>query len=469
MTTRAAVYLRQSLDKQEGIDRQRKRTAQEVKNRGWELVGEYVDNGISASKPRGPGTDWDRMLTDIQAGKIDVVCAVDMDRLVRMIDDLVTIKLSGVTVLTVDGELDLGTADGELRGTLGAAVARFEAKRKSERQLRANEFRRAGGVLFTGGVRLTGYNQDGSINEEEASLVSRIFADFIAGGTLRGIASKLSEEGVTPRRAPSTRTGSKRTGRNEKLPARRFESWPPSSISSILSNPRYAGRASLAGKATGVTGKWTAIIDDATFDMAQGILSDPRRKTNQAGTARKYIGSGLWECYQCHVPVTSTGQRYWCRAGGHVTRSMAQVDAFVLDVVRDKLGRPNFAKAFTPVDDIAVRRLANEASAVRKRLANFDSDYDAGFIDGRRFAESTAKARAELAHINSERARVSDGSATGDLLASADPVEFFDAAGLERQRSIISEMLTVRLHPSPRGSKIFREETVEIIFRMPQD
>ncbi|TFC83323.1 recombinase family protein [Cryobacterium cheniae] len=465
MSLRAAVYLRQSLDVSEGIDRQRERCLALVDSRNWTLVGEYADNDTSASKERGDGTAWARMLGDFRAGKADVVVATDLDRLVRRLEELIPLTAAGAKVLTLDGEIDLTTADGEFRATMLTGIARFEAKRKSERQTRANEYRRAAGKLFKGGVRLTGYTQDGEEHETEAAVVRRIFEEFVAGGTLRGIAARLSEEGVAPRRAPSVRTG--RPRKNNK-PAREFASWPPSSVSSILRNPRYAGRATFEKVATGVTGQWTALVDEATFDLVQIKLADPRRKTNQTGTSRKYLGSGLWECYLCHVPVTTTGERYWCRAGGHVARSMRKVDQYVLAVVCARLASPELARAFTPTDDEGVRRLASEAAALRTRIASTEADYDNGLIDGIRLSTSLAKIRAELLRVERERARVSDGSATSDLLGASDPVAFFKGASIDRQRAIISELLTVRLHKALRGSKIFREESVEILWHQPQ-
>lgn len=50
---KAATYLRQSLKKDEGIERQRDRTRKLIEARGWSFAGEYVDNDTTASKPRG--------------------------------------------------------------------------------------------------------------------------------------------------------------------------------------------------------------------------------------------------------------------------------------------------------------------------------------------------------------------------------------------------------------------------------
>ena len=62
-----------------------------VQARGWVDAGTYVDSDVSASKDRGEGTGWHRLLADARAGKIDAVVAVDLDRLLRSTRDLNTL------------------------------------------------------------------------------------------------------------------------------------------------------------------------------------------------------------------------------------------------------------------------------------------------------------------------------------------------------------------------------------------
>src|SRR5688500_9937702 len=82
--TRAAVYLRQSLDRSgEGaaVDRQRPGCRKLCEQRGWEPV-EYVDNDVSASTGK-VRPAYARMLADVSAGRIGAVVSWDLDRLHR--------------------------------------------------------------------------------------------------------------------------------------------------------------------------------------------------------------------------------------------------------------------------------------------------------------------------------------------------------------------------------------------------
>lgn len=197
--TNAAIYVRQSIDHAEGIERGLERTRKLVASKpGWVLVDEYVDNNVSATKARNSETDWARMLKDIKAGKIDVVVGVDIDRLLRSIADLVTLTELEVKVLTVDGEIDLTTADGEFRATMLAAIARFETRRKEERQRRAGNYRASQGEVFKGGRRAFGWKA-GNVELEptEAEWVRWLHREYLAGKSFNGMSRHLNDAGVS--------------------------------------------------------------------------------------------------------------------------------------------------------------------------------------------------------------------------------------------------------------------------------
>jgi site-specific DNA recombinase len=240
MTNRAAIYLRQSQDrsgKEEGIERQRARCLSLAKLRGWEVVEEYVDNDTSATKRRGPGTAWHKLVGDAEAGRVDIIVAVDQDRLLRGLRDLVTLIDLGLKVVTVDGEIDLASADGEFRATMAAGLARFEGRRKAERMRRANEQRRDKGVPTSGRVPYgykwipsaererrrdpAAYELDG----ERAEVVRDIYKAALGGVPIRSIARDLTLAGhrTLPTRA-----------RPDGVPLR------PSTINRMLLSPYYA-------------------------------------------------------------------------------------------------------------------------------------------------------------------------------------------------------------------------------------
>ena len=62
MSDLAALYVRQSVENAEDVDRQLARTRALAKGRGWTVAEVFEDNGQSAFKNRGASTGWGRML-----------------------------------------------------------------------------------------------------------------------------------------------------------------------------------------------------------------------------------------------------------------------------------------------------------------------------------------------------------------------------------------------------------------------
>ena len=84
---RATLYLRVSTTGQT-VDNQRRELVAAAAHRGWIIVGEYVDAGISGAKGRDKRPGLDAMLKDAVRGKFDVVMAWAVDRMGRSLIDL---------------------------------------------------------------------------------------------------------------------------------------------------------------------------------------------------------------------------------------------------------------------------------------------------------------------------------------------------------------------------------------------
>ena len=87
MDKRAAIYVRVSTDKQT-IENQLRELRQIAERRGWEVVHEYHDAGISGTKGREARPGLDEMLKDAQRRRFDLVMAWAIDRLGRSLIDL---------------------------------------------------------------------------------------------------------------------------------------------------------------------------------------------------------------------------------------------------------------------------------------------------------------------------------------------------------------------------------------------
>lgn len=488
-TTRAALYLRQSMDRDgrsEGIDRQRARCRALVESRGWEIVGEYVDNDVSASKPRGAGTAWHRLIADAKSGSVEVVVAVDQDRILRGIRDLVTLLETGVRLATVDGELDLTTADGEFRATLAAGLARFEVRRKSERQKRANAHRRER-LLPASGRRAFGYTQlragastdwpkrvaaDGSEwpdyghepLEPEATAVRRGYAMLLAGATLRSIARAWNAEGLT------TTVGHP------------FEAY---SVRNVLANPRNAALVAppreAASKSTDANlrladlpvGSWEPLVTAETWAAARDLLADPVRRSNP-GALPKSLLSGIATCGVCGAPMKAGVVRdirsYRCSDSPHLSRKRDDADHFVTHVVLDRLARPDAA------EKILRRNDAPDASALREKLlakqqgeANVLALVAGGHTTLAKAEAMLRDLRAEMAALEAQMSDAGRVDVLGDVVARAEGAgaayearweavaEAWQSLDVDRQRAIVRALLSIEMRSPGKGSRAPRD------------
>ncbi|ALJ20310.1 recombinase family protein [Microbacterium sp. No. 7] len=457
MTKRAALYLRQSKADDEGIDRQEERTRSLAAARGWTVAATFTDNDISASKPRGAATAWGRMLA--MADRLDVVVAVDLDRIARSTRDLNTLIDHGLALVTVDGEIDLASADGELRASVLASVARFEVRRKSERQVRANSHRAAAGH-WVGGRRPFGFEADGvTVRPAEADAVRQGFRDILTGIPLAAVARSWNEQGFV--------TGQQRQARSGH--AGEPSPWTAQSVRLVLTNPRYVGLVRYRGEIMSTPAKWPAIVDDATYQGVQAILSDPSRR--KPGRRPQALLTGLAVCgvAGCEATVhggANTAQRlrtYRCRGSlGHISRKADPIDEFVEAVIVARLARPDARQLLAAPSTVDTTALHIEAVAIRERLAALAADFADGLLSRAQMLAGTERANARLAELDVALADAGKVDKLGELIAADDVREVWDGYSTDRRREIIRELARVVVHPVGRGTRTFRPESVVI-------
>jgi len=129
MGKRAAIYVRVSTDKQT-VENQVRELRQIAERRGWEVVAQYSDAGISGSKGRDGRPGLDTMLKDASKRRFDVVMAWAIDRLGRSLIDLLgtiqTLEACGVDLYLDQQSIDTTTPAGRLMFQVTGAFAEFE-------------------------------------------------------------------------------------------------------------------------------------------------------------------------------------------------------------------------------------------------------------------------------------------------------------------------------------------------------
>ncbi len=235
---RAAIYARFS------TDQQNERSAEDQANlcramadrEGWDVIDVYSDLAISGTKDKRPGVM--AMLAAADARAFDVLLIEDLDRLSRNQSDIASmfqrLQFANIRIVSLsDGavsELHIG-----LKGTMNAIQIKQIAAKVRRGML--GEFSRGkvpGGLCYGYDVDPV-VHADGTvergrrrINEAEAEVVRRIYAEFLRGVSPRRIACGLNSDGI-----PSARGGEWRSSAIVGSRARRI---------GILHNPIYAGQ-----------------------------------------------------------------------------------------------------------------------------------------------------------------------------------------------------------------------------------
>ena len=128
MTThRAAIYARVSTMDQDP-EAQLIPLREYSEARGFDVVGEFVDHGVSGTKSSRPALD--EMMSAVRRRDLDVIVTVKLDRLARSVQHLVGVaselEAVGVDLVVRDQAIDTSTPTGKLTFHVLAALAEFE-------------------------------------------------------------------------------------------------------------------------------------------------------------------------------------------------------------------------------------------------------------------------------------------------------------------------------------------------------
>ena len=229
---RVCAYCRVSTDdpaQTTSYELQKKHYEKEINETpGWIYAGIYADEGIIATSLKNRD-EFNRMIADCYAGKIDLILTKNVSRFARNVVDCLSVvrklaQLNPPVGVKFENEgfysLD---ATSELLLTVLAASAQEESKTKSNSMNWSLEKRFDNGNFLT--PVLLGYDHDADgnlvINPVEANTVRLMYYSFLAGFNLSETAQLLNELG-----RPSKKGNVK---------------WTASKVRDTLRNERYCG------------------------------------------------------------------------------------------------------------------------------------------------------------------------------------------------------------------------------------
>lgn len=439
-----------------------------VRQRGGTIVDEYTDNDLSALKG-GPRPAYERLMADVDAGRITHIVVWHMSRLWRnrreRAEGIERLKAARVSVIAVKGpELDMATAYGRGVAGLIGEFDTLESEVKSERVARAAQ-RRAEQGLNHGGRRCFGYTRDGlSIEPAEAVEVAKMCKQFLAGVPLGAIVRDLNERGV-------------RTVRGNE--------WAPGTVRDLLGRPRIAGLAVHRGTVVS-NGKWPAIITEEQHHAIVALLADPSRRTS-TGNKASYLLSGIARCGRkdCGASISSGGLKPWTQGKPGVrfvyrcrkcwmTRRRDWVDTYVEERIFERLAKDDAQDLLVDHDLPDVEALQDEAHALRIRLNQAAASFARGKIDEQQLEIATAEMKARLREIAEAQAHTSRtpilrplveaaAAAGADQRKRIEAVEgVWNGMSLDRRRAVVACLVDVVLVPGGSGHKTFDPKYVQV-------
>lgn len=200
------------------------------KNPLWEFVDIYADEGISGTNTQ-HRKEFQRMIADCVAGKIDLIITKSISRFARNTLDCLSHarqlkQLTPPVAIYFENE-GINTTDRNTEAMLAllSSVAQGESENKSEAIKWACRNRFSRGMPLTPTWALLGYDKDEDGNmiivEDEAEVVRLIYESYLSGDNCREIAERLTRLGI-----PTVKG---------------LKTWPAGSVYCILRNEKYFG------------------------------------------------------------------------------------------------------------------------------------------------------------------------------------------------------------------------------------
>lgn len=476
-----------------------------------ELYDEYKDDGKSGSNF--DRAEFQRMMKDIEAGKVNCVVVKDQSRFGRDYIDVGKYKEKifpklGVRFITINEGYDSlsATSSDDLAFTINSFVYDFYIRDISTK-IRTNLTAKKQNGEYAGAFVAYGYVKDSNdksklvVDQFAADVVRDIFRWKIEGLSPQNIAVRLNELGI-----PSPAEYKKLSGSNYKTSFQTSSKavWSHVSVRRILKNEIYLG-VMIQGKRTTpnyktktvvtkaesewlrVEGTHEAIISVRDFELVQELLRDDTHC--RAGDVTVPIYAGRIYCGDCGAAavrktVSYAGKRYVyyvCNANKHDKTVCSRHS-----IREDILGQVIYQTVRHQIDllldvDKALRQFENlswekhklkqldasieiQEEVVRKnntlRLGIYE-DLRAGLLDRSEYeslkkelAERIAEATAAIEKLNKEKREILDG-----VSKQQSWIEQF------RQYENVTELTRPMVIHLIERINIFEDSNIEIVFR----
>lgn len=285
---RCAIYTRKSTERGlelafNSLDAQREACEAYIRSQqglGWKAVPQrYDDPAYSGGSLERPAVQ--RLLKDIEDGRIDVVVVYKIDRLTRSLADFAKLvdifDARAISFVAVTQQFNTTTSMGRLTLNVLLSFAQFERELSSERVRDKVAASRKKGK-WMGGTPPLGYavkDKKLIVNQQNADTVRYIFKQYLETRSLQNLILKIDMDKLTRE--------NKSQNNSQKVAKAHFSY---GALAYLLKNRVYIGEA--GHKGNWHPGEHEAIVDRKLFDGVQLLLKTNsverknRRTKNQA-------------------------------------------------------------------------------------------------------------------------------------------------------------------------------------------
>lgn len=286
-SARCAIYTRKSTEhglelEFNSLDAQRESCEAYIKSQtsvGWKSVPtRYDDPAYSGGSLERPALQ--QLITDIEAGLIDIVVVYKIDRLTRSLADFAKLvevfDARTVSFVAVTQQFNTTTSMGRLTLNVLLSFAQFERELSSERVRDKVAASRKKGKWMGGNVPLGYFIKDKKLLIEPAGAktVQYIFDRYLKLKSLQNLISDLNDKRLVTRIRPTA---------NKPILGGKSFSYGP--LAYLLKNRIYIGE--IGHKGHWFPGEHEPIIERSIFDSVQTLLSN-----NSVNRLQKRINIG---------------------------------------------------------------------------------------------------------------------------------------------------------------------------------
>ncbi len=403
---KVALYARVSSDKQDvdlSVSAQLKTMRDYAGRYGHLVIKEYIDSAESGRSIDRPGFKQMIATSRRKPAPFEAILVWKLSRFARSREDSIVFKAllrkQGVQVISITEPIE-DTPTGRLMEAIIESLDEFYSANLGQ-EIRRGMRESASRGFYVGSRTPYGFRRvkvkDGGKERpkleplpHQASVVERIFRDFLAGMGIKDIAQALNREGIT---------------------APKGKRWGKTTVYRILVNEVYTGtllwnRHSQDLPPVRVDNAWQALVEKQTFTRVQALLKERApAKMHPRRVASRYLLSGLARCGHCGKALVGQeakgGQFNYYVCGTLLKQGAGACEARYLNTTK-------FEKLV--VDKIKDRILTEENLRELVRLVN--EELDAVLVENRQGLDAVV---AEISEVHCRLDRLYDALETGKL------------------------------------------------------